>query len=115
MVRTRIPTVEHSAGLRAAYARCRSINRAHGRSYYLATALLPAHKRPHVHALYGFARWADDIVDAPDAAGEAAGTAAWRQARLEEWEMAFRASLTGAPVRDPLLPAVLHTIQTYES
>jgi phytoene synthase len=29
----------------------------------LATLLLPKAKRPHVHALYGFARYADEIVD----------------------------------------------------
>jgi len=49
--------------LAEAYARSKSINRVHGRSYYLATRLLPAAKRPHVHALYGFMRRADDIVD----------------------------------------------------
>ena len=39
------------------------LNRRHGTSYYLATRLLPDWKRPHVHALYGFARYADEIVD----------------------------------------------------
>ena len=51
------------ATLTAAYERCRQLNRRHGRSYYLATRLLPDWKRPHVHALYGFARYADEIVD----------------------------------------------------
>ncbi|MFG2432813.1 phytoene/squalene synthase family protein [Streptomyces sp. NPDC048590] len=49
--------------LRSAYARCRSLNARHGRTYFLATRLLPVERRPAVHALYGFARWADDIVD----------------------------------------------------
>ncbi|MCU1601812.1 MAG: phytoene synthase [Frankiales bacterium] len=49
--------------LEQAYATCRDLHRRHGRSYYLATRLLPAHKRPAVHALYGFARWCDEIVD----------------------------------------------------
>ncbi len=53
-------------GLRTAYARCRAINAAHGRTYYLSTLLLPADRRPHVHALYAFARVADDLIDAPD-------------------------------------------------
>jgi phytoene synthase len=35
----------------------------HGKTYYLATLLLPPAKRPFVHALYGFARYADEIVD----------------------------------------------------
>ncbi|MCW2709432.1 MAG: phytoene synthase, partial [Frankiales bacterium] len=49
--------------LEAAYATCRRLNARYGRSYYLATRLLPAWKRPSVHALYGFARWCDEIVD----------------------------------------------------
>ena len=51
------------AALRESYRRCRALNAAHGRTYYLATLLLPPAKRPYVHALYGFARFADDIVD----------------------------------------------------
>lgn len=49
--------------LRSSYEACRRLNAAHGRTYYLATLLLPAAKRPAVHALYGFARYADEIVD----------------------------------------------------
>ncbi|WP_432043052.1 phytoene/squalene synthase family protein [Streptomyces cadmiisoli] len=49
--------------LRAAYTRCRELNARHGRTYFLATRLLPLERRSAVHALYGFARWADDIVD----------------------------------------------------
>jgi phytoene synthase len=53
----------HGAELRASYEACRRLNADHGRTYYLATLLLPAWKRPYVHALYGFARYADEIVD----------------------------------------------------
>ncbi|MFG3510077.1 phytoene/squalene synthase family protein [Streptomyces sp. NPDC047821] len=49
--------------LRSAYIRCRQLNARHGRTYFLATRLLPVERRSAVHALYGFARWADDIVD----------------------------------------------------
>ncbi|MFI6411391.1 phytoene/squalene synthase family protein [Streptomyces sp. NPDC050585] len=52
--------------LRAAYTECRRLNARHGKSYFLATRLLPVERRSAVHALYGFARWADDIVDDPD-------------------------------------------------
>jgi phytoene synthase len=88
------------ADLAPAYARAREINRRHGRSYYLATRLLAPQKRPHVHALYGFTRWADDIVDGPYPE---------RERRLKEWGEALRAGVTA----DPLLRAVLHTIDTY--
>ncbi len=86
---------------------CREINRQYGRSYFLATRLLPASKRPHVHALYGFTRWADEIVDA------GVDEPARRERRLKEWGETFRAGLAGAPVGDRILPAVLHTIGSF--
>lgn len=49
--------------LRNSYLECKRLNAQHGKTYYLATLLLPKSKRPHVHALYGFARYADEIVD----------------------------------------------------
>jgi phytoene synthase len=49
--------------LRTSYSECKRLNSLHGKTYYLATLLLPASKRPFVHALYGFARYADEIVD----------------------------------------------------
>ena len=49
--------------LAASYSQCKKLNSQHGKTYYLATLLLPAAKRPFVHALYGFARYADEIVD----------------------------------------------------
>jgi phytoene synthase len=58
--------------LREAYERCRAINARHGRTYYLSALLLPAARRPHVHALYAFARYADDLIDSvesPDPEG----------------------------------------------
>lgn len=49
--------------LRASYSECKRLNALHGKTYFLATLLLPKAKRPFVHALYGFARYADEIVD----------------------------------------------------
>ncbi|MEV4415272.1 phytoene/squalene synthase family protein [Catellatospora sp. NPDC049609] len=95
--------------LAAAYERCRRLHRQHGRTYYLATRLLPAWKRPHVHALYGFTRHADEIVDQTDALAPAD-----RARALRDWSDRFVAGLHGAPVDDPLLPAVLHTIRTFD-
>ena len=95
--------------LTGAYERCRQLHRFHGRTYYLATKLLPAWKRRHVHALYGFTRYADEIVDGTEAPGPAD-----RAARLTSWSDRFVAGLHGAPVDDPLLPAVLHTIAVFD-
>ncbi|WP_280500878.1 phytoene/squalene synthase family protein [Nocardia farcinica] len=62
--------------LRHAYTRCRALNAAHGRTYFLATRLLPPDRRPAVHALYGFARYVDDLVDLPDRDAPGSGLAA---------------------------------------
>ncbi|MBM0231636.1 phytoene/squalene synthase family protein [Micromonospora sp. STR1_7] len=94
--------------LTAAYDRCRELHKRHGRTYYLATRLLPAWKRRHVHALYGFTRYADEIVDRTEDLPPAE-----RAALLDDWASRFVAGLHGAPVDDPLLPAVLHTIAVF--
>jgi phytoene synthase len=95
--------------LAAAYERSRELHRRHGRTYYLATRLLPAWKRRHVHALYGFTRYADEIVDRTEDLPTAE-----RAARLTAWSQRFLAGLAGEPVDDPLLPAVLHTIAVFD-
>src|SRR3954453_7087183 len=45
------------------YALCREFNKRHGTTYYWSTKVLPRIKQHHVHELYAFARYADDIVD----------------------------------------------------
>jgi 15-cis-phytoene synthase len=91
--------------LRASYETCRQINAAGGRTFYLATLLLPPSKRPAVHALYGFARHADDIVDSLDSSL----SVDQRERRLTEWTERF---LSGATT-DPIVPAVHDTIVRY--
>jgi phytoene synthase len=94
--------------LATSYERCRELHRRHGRTYYLATRFLPAWKRRHVHALYGFARYADEIVDRMDGTG-----AGERADALAAWASTFTEGLGGAAVDDPILPAVLHTIEVF--
>ncbi|HVT20200.1 MAG TPA: phytoene/squalene synthase family protein [Mycobacteriales bacterium] len=88
--------------LSTSYRACRAVNAAHGRTFYLATLLLPLAKRPAVHALYGFARRADEIVDAIDPALDVAE----RDRQLTEWTERL---LRGAG-DDPVMPAVHDTI-----
>ncbi|MFC9437788.1 phytoene/squalene synthase family protein [Nocardia sp. NPDC057030] len=57
------PRVAGQTELSVAYRECKQIAAAHGRTYFLATRLLSAERRPAVHALYAFARVVDDIVD----------------------------------------------------
>lgn len=106
-----ISTELHAAGisderLRESYRYCRRLNAEHGRTYFLATRLLTPSQRPAVHALYGFARYADDILD--DLHSDA--TVPERAARLEQLAGRFR---RGEDTEEPVLPAVLDTARTY--
>jgi phytoene synthase len=95
--------------LAASYEFCRALHREHGRTYYLATKLLPEWKRPHVHALYGFTRYTDDIVDRLDRTHRES-----RAVLLSRWQDRFTAAMDGAPERHPIFPAVRHTIETFQ-
>ncbi|MGV9314931.1 phytoene/squalene synthase family protein [Streptomyces sp. NPDC003691] len=104
-------------GLRAAYGECRRLNARHGRSYFLATRLLPVERRSAVHALYGFARRADDIVDAvaDDGTGGTGprGTAAERDRLLRRLEDDFAHALRTGSGEDPVVRAVADTAGRY--
>lgn len=93
--------------LREGYRRCRELNAAHGRTFFLATRLLAPDQRPPVHALYGFARYADDILDDLDPRVGPA-VRARRLQRLSE-----RLFSGGAHADDPLVAAVTHTARRY--
>jgi 15-cis-phytoene synthase len=92
--------------LRSGYERCRRLNAAQGKTYYLATLLLPPAKRPYVHALYGFARYADDIVDDLDPAL----TTEQRAERFTVWSREVLAELDWGDSSDPIVRALLDTI-----
>ena len=49
--------------LARAYAACEALARSHYENFPVASRLLPAAMRPHVAAVYAFARVADDIAD----------------------------------------------------
>ncbi|BBZ38352.1 phytoene/squalene synthase family protein [Mycobacterium conspicuum] len=92
--------------LRAAYRRCRQIAAENGRTYFLATRLLAPDQRPAVHALYGFARHADDILDELNPALDV-GT---RAERLQALSDRFFA---GDHHDEPVLAAVGDTARRY--
>lgn len=91
--------------LAASYASCRRLTREHGKTYYLATRLLPAAKRPSVYALYGLARYADEIVDdLPASAGIAD-----RKARLGAFADTMLRDLARGESTHPIGRAVVDT------
>lgn len=91
--------------LRASYELCRQLNAKHGKTYYLATLLLPPAKRPYVHALYGFARYADEIVDDLESTLTAEQKAQW----LKDWSDKFFADWQRGTSDDPVCRATIDT------
>ena len=96
--------------LRASYEECKRLNSLHGKTYYLATLLLPAHKRPFVHALYGFARYADEIVD------DLASTLSDQEkaAHLKTWGDSVLASISTGISTDHVGTALIDTVRRFD-
>jgi squalene synthase HpnC len=83
-----------TGGLAAAYASCEQSARAHYENFPVASILLPARMRPHVAAVYAFARAADDFADEGERPPEQ------RIRLLDGWRERLRRSL-----RDEAQPA----------
>lgn len=100
----------HDPRLRESYLRCRELNAQHGKTYYLATLLLPKDKRPYVHALYGFARYADEIVD------DLASTLTVQEKAdvLGRWGDAFLVDVRRGHSDDPVCAAVVDTVTRWD-
>ncbi|MFJ9779408.1 phytoene/squalene synthase family protein [Amycolatopsis sp. NPDC101161] len=97
------------SGLREAYRHCRELNARHGRTYFLATRMLAPAQRPAVHALYGFARRLDDLVDEPEPGATPDSIAA----TLLDVEDGFLKELAAGTSDDPLRAAVIDTATRY--
>ncbi|WP_153506358.1 phytoene/squalene synthase family protein [Cumulibacter manganitolerans] len=94
------------SALDASYDRCHALLREHGRTYHLASRLLPREIRPAVWALYGFARYVDDLVDvelerAPDVAV------------VDEIERLLLDGLRRGRSDHPVLAATVDTVRRY--
>ena len=96
--------------LRESYEACRRLNASHGKTYYLATLLLPAWKRPYVHALYGFARYADEIVDDLASTLSDAEKAEW----LVGWGEQFLRDVEAGGSAHPISRAVVDTVRRWD-
>jgi squalene synthase HpnC len=75
-----------------AYRACAALARRHYENFPVASRLVPADMRPHIAAVYAFARIADDIAD------EGTLTAEARQAGLDRWRERLHAAAAGAPL-----------------
>jgi squalene synthase HpnC len=86
-----------------AYATCLAIARAHYENFPVASLLVPPALRPHVAAVYAFARGADDIADEPGR------TAEERVTLLRQWRRALR-----EPPTTHVFEALQHTQRQFD-
>ena len=96
--------------LQKSYSECKRLNALHGKTYYLATLLLPKNKRPFVHALYGFARYADEIVDNFDSKL----SNSQRRSELEQWSFQMLNDLKSGTSTDYVGRALVDTVKRFD-
>jgi squalene synthase HpnC len=103
------------AALARAYAACEALARAHYENFPVASRLLPAAMRPHVAAVYAYARVADDMADEGSAPAEV------RLAQLDVWQRRLHAAVaveqSDAPPHaheDLIVVALAHSIRSLD-
>lgn len=96
--------------LRQSYLECKRLNSQHGKTYFLATLLLPKNKRPFVHALYGFARYADEIVDDLDSNLSPQE----KRAELERWSYQLLQDIKAGRSSDHIGRALVDTVKRFD-
>jgi hydroxysqualene synthase len=101
--------------LARAYAAAEALARSHYENFPVASRLLPRAMRPHIAAVYAFARVADDIAD------EGSAPAADRQARLDAWQRRLHAAVgvacADAPPHDHddlIIVSLAHSIRALD-
>jgi squalene synthase HpnC len=96
--------VDSSRELREAYAACQRLAESHYENFPVASRLLPKRLRPHVAAVYTFARAADDFADEPGREGNE------RLRLLGDW----RRRLHDRNARSPEFLALHDTIERFQ-
>jgi 15-cis-phytoene synthase len=87
----------------SAYRACRRMQRRHDPTYYCATMRLPRDVRPAVHALYGFVRGADQLVDGPNRPPDPAA----RRLALDRWQGELEQGMATGRSRHPVIAALV--------
>ncbi|GAU65824.1 phytoene synthase [Streptomyces sp. NBRC 110611] len=99
----------HDPVLRESYEYCRRLLVAlgDGKDIWRGSLLLPPERRPHVWAMYGFARHYDELSEA--AAGSGTG-----RARFADWRATAKRDLESGHSCEPSLRALIHTLRTFD-
>ncbi len=91
------------SGLSAARAYCSHVTRGHYENFTVASALLPRRLVPHVHAVYAYCRWADDLAD--ETGDRAVSLLAWWRGEL--------LAMSAGDARHPVMVALADTARRF--
>ena len=99
------PTAAQPAGtfdLAASYDFCARLAKSHYENFTVASWLMPREMRPHMYAIYAYARMADDFADEHH-----------DLAMLNDWERELDSAYVGTP-RHPVFIALADTVRRFE-
>lgn len=91
-----------AAALAQAYEFCSRLARSHYENFTVASWLMPRAMRKHMHAIYAYARMADDFADEEH-----------DPIKLDQWERELDFAYAGAP-RHPVFVALADTIRRFD-
>ncbi len=96
-----------SHDLQQAYDHCQKLALSHYENFPVASLLLPKKSRPHVAALYAFARTADDFADEENFEGK-------RLPLLNLWERQLKAAMKGKKAPPILQAFAKHLLKNFK-
>jgi squalene synthase HpnC len=95
-------TSSNQTDIKAAYEYCARLATSHYENFTIASWLMPREMRPSMHAIYAYARTADDFADEEHDPG-----------KLDEWERELDLCYAGTP-RHPVFVALADTVRRYD-
>jgi len=96
------PQVHAQTDVKSAYEYCARLAKSHYENFTIASWLMPREMRPPMHAIYAYARMADDFADEEHDLG-----------KLDEWERELDLCYAGTP-RHPVFVALADTVRRYD-
>jgi squalene synthase HpnC len=106
-LKTFIPQPAEPLELDACYRYCESMARSRHHNFPVASFFMPSRLRPHIWAIYAFARCADDFADEPEYSGR-------RALELDRWEEQLYDCFYGAKPTHPVFVALADTAARFE-
>ncbi len=104
-VASAVPTATTPTGtfdLAGSYEFCARLARSHYENFTIASWLMPREMRPHMYAIYAYARMADDFADEHH-----------DLAMLDDWERELDSAYAGTP-RHPVFIALADTVRRFD-